>query len=135
MEVFDILKRKSKASNRKGEFTFFDEIEIVEKLAPLNLEEKPIVLFKPNESYWVLLTEKSIVFKKNNLIKKVLYKNLKKRETYFHKYETYLFDKQEILCDHIILYRKSLFTKRIILPIEVLSIFSFSQPLNFIVGK
>ena len=135
MTSFKVIKQKSIESSRKGEFTFFDEKEIVGKINSLKLEEKPIVLFMPSDNYWVLLTDQSIIFKRESQIKKIMYSKLKNKECYYHMYKNYEFNKKEILCDHIILNRKSIFAKSVILPIEILSVFSFSQPINLMVSN
>ena len=131
-----ILKRKALQNARNGKCTFFDESLIFEKLEAYcyGRKDTPVVLFMPSDEYWVLLTSTSIVYYLDKIIKEFTYDKISNRDIHYHGYKKYRYANKEYLCDHIRLIIKD-FKSVIILPIEVLSVFSFSEPLSFIINK
>jgi hypothetical protein len=128
--IKNILKNKAIKAGRNGMLTFYDSSKISEIIKyNKDIDEEYIVLFKPSVKYWVLLTDRYFVYFKENKMNKILYEDIINNEVYFHKYESILFEKK-ILCDHLKIVTKM--GKIIILPIEALSVFSFSEPLNYI---
>ena len=132
----NLLRRKAINSNRNGKYTYTEVNSIKSKLCEyLIIDDKEfVVLYKPNNSYWVLLTGSSILYFLNNIVREIFYEEIKNKEVYFHYYKNYYYDNEMILSDHIKIERKK-DSELIILPIEILSVFSFSEPINFILTK
>lgn len=132
----DILKRKARNANRNAPHTVTDITQIKRQLEGFLYDnsKEPIVLYKPSDSYWILLTEDSLIFFSHNNVNEILYREIRCEEVYFHEYRNYVHHDKKILSDHIRIQRKT-GGAPMIFPIEVLSVFSFSEPLNFILTQ
>lgn len=130
----NFLRKKARKNFRNGQFTFFDELSINHNLDnKINLINKNcIVLYKPSREYWVLITNLSMIYFKYDSLHEFYFYELLKKEVYNDAYVNYFNGEKNILSANISItpLKNEI---EILLPIDVLSVFSFSEIINYLI--